>query len=119
MLGRPLQHIMYCTHVLVKIKKVILLCVQLFHNFSYLSVKLLKDKGELDITDEALIGKFLDIHVPFLLLCYVTLFIVFIVSHSGPWFLLLLPHSALSENLSFKMKKRVIFSDGPRSGNIF
>ena len=30
-----------------------------------------------------------------------------------------LPHSALSENLSFKLKKRVIFSDRAQSGIIF
>ena len=65
-------------------KQGILLRVQLFHNFAYLSVKLLKDKGGLDISDQALIGQFLDIHVPFLLLCYVILFIFFIVSHAGP-----------------------------------
>ena len=33
-------------------------------------------------------------------------------------FIYLLPHSAPSENLSFKLRKRVIFSDGPRSGII-
>ena len=64
-------------------KKVILLYVQMFHNFSYLSVILLKDKGELDISDQALIGQFLDIHVQFLLLCDMGLSINYVIHVGG------------------------------------